>query len=280
MSERTVVGVLHPGAMGSSIGAALVGTGHDVRWAAADRSSATAERASTDGLRAVADLAALVDECATLISVCPPAGAIDLAKQVADLGFAGTYLDANAVSPTTARQIGEVISAGGATFIDGGIVGPPARHAGLTVIYLSGDAAATHAIADTFRGSPCDTFLVGTDPGAASALKMAFAAWTKGTSALLLAIRALAEAEGVSDALDHAWSVLTPDLAARLPATVSGTAPKAWRFVGEMEEIAATFAAAGLPSGFHDAAADVYGRLADLRDRDDVTVADVTERLR
>lgn len=266
--------------MGSSVGAALIGTGHDVCWAAADRSTATVDRASADGLRSVADLADLVEGCDTIISVCPPAGALALAEQVANLGFAGTYLDANAVSPTTARQIGKVVSARGATFVDGGIIGPPARHAGLTVLYLSGHATATPAIAAMFRGSPCDTFLVGTDPGAASALKMAFAAWTKGTSALLLAIRALAEAEGVSDALDHAWSVLTPDLSARLPATVSNTAPKAWRFVGEMEEIAATFAAAGLPSGFHDAAADVYGRLSDLRDRDDVTVDDVTERLR
>ena len=43
------------------------------------------------------------------------------------------------------------------------------------------------------------------------------------------------------------------------------TAPKAWRFAGEMEEIAATLEAAGLPDGFHRAAAEAYARLASFR---------------
>ena len=103
--------------------------------------------------------------------------------------------------------------------------------------------------------------------GAASALKMCFAGWTKGTSALLLAVTALAAAEGVDDALASEWAISLPDLPARAAATAKGASPKAWRFVGEMEEISSTYVAAGLPDGFHLAAAETYRRLAGFKDR-------------
>ena len=97
---------------------------------------------------------------------------------------------------------------------------------------------------------------------------MCFAAWTKGTSALLLAIRALAEGEGVTDAIVAEWATSMPDLIDRAELTAPAVGPKAWRFVGEMEEIGAAFAAHGLPSGFHEAAAEVYARLERFKDDD------------
>jgi 3-hydroxyisobutyrate dehydrogenase-like beta-hydroxyacid dehydrogenase len=269
------IGIVHPGAMGTSLGAALVGNGHDVRWASHGRSDATRTRAAADGLVDVGHLSDLVAESEMIISVCPPGEAAAVAGEIAGHGYVGDFLDANAIAPSTARGIAAALEAGGATFVDGGIVGPPARHRGLTVLYLSGDPDGCARVTESFAGSALDTHLVDGPAGAASAVKMAFAAWTKGTSALLLAIAALAEVEGVTAGLEHAWSVLTPDLAARLPATAAGTAPKAWRFVGEMEEIASTFADAGLPSGFHLAAAEIYTNLRELRDRDGVTIDEV-----
>ncbi|MEZ5247243.1 MAG: DUF1932 domain-containing protein [Acidimicrobiales bacterium] len=273
------IGILHPGSMGTSLGAALVGAGHEVVWASQGRSPATQERAEADALHDVGTLDALVGRSDTIISVCPPGDALAVARDVAALGFSGVYLDANAVAPQTARTIAATVGAGGALALDGGIVGPPARHAGLTVLYLSGDRARSDAVAALFASGPLETHHVGDEPGAASAVKMAFAAWTKGTSALLLAIRALAEIEGVVEGLDHAWSTLTPELVDQLPRTARGTTPKAWRFVAEMHEISATFDAAGLPAGFHQAAAEIYGALTDLRDRDDIEVDDVVRRL-
>jgi 3-hydroxyisobutyrate dehydrogenase-like beta-hydroxyacid dehydrogenase len=273
------VGIVHPGAMGTTLGAALLANGHDVGWASVDRSEATRRRADADGLVDHSTTVALSEQCDVIISVCPPVEAAAVAAEFAQLGFTGCYLDANAIAPTTAREIAGVLSSAGATFVDGAIIGPPARHRGLTVLYLSGDAQGCADIADLFHGSVVDTHRVEGGAGAASAVKMAFAAWTKGTSALLIAIRALAESEGVVEDLEHAWSVLTPDLADRLPGAVRATAPKAWRFVGEMEEIASTFSDAGLPSGFHEAAAQVYSRLADLRGRHDVDIDEVMTRL-
>jgi 3-hydroxyisobutyrate dehydrogenase-like beta-hydroxyacid dehydrogenase len=273
------IGILHPGAMGTSIGATLAGSGHEVVWASQGRSRATRDRADADGLRDVESLDALVGRSDTIISVCPPGAALEVARRVATLGFTGLYLDANAVAPKTARAIAATVGAGGAAVLDGGIIGPPVHHPGLTVLYLSGDRAHSDTVAARFADGPLETRHVGDEPGAASAVKMAFAAWTKGTGALLLAIRALAETEGVAEGLAHAWSTLTPELVDRLPHTARGTAPKAWRFVAEMHEIAATFDAAGLPSGFHEAAAEIYEALTDLRDRGDVEVDEVVQRL-
>jgi hypothetical protein len=101
--------------------------------------------------------------------------------------------------------------------------------------------------------------------GAASALKMAYAGWTKGTSALLAAIEALAIREGVMDVLEQEWSKSQPGLMAQSEG-LGGAAAKAWRWVGEMEEIAATFESNGLPGGFHEAAAEVYSRMEQFKD--------------
>ena len=265
--------------MGTTLGAALAGSGHEVLWAGDDRSDVTRARADADGLTDVGPLATLVASADTIVAVCPPDAATDVAASVAGLGFGGTYLDANAVSPHTARTIAATVEAGAASFVDGGIIGPPARTRGLTVLYLSGDSTRVAAVEALFDGSAFITHAVAGPAGAASATKMAFAAWTKGTSAMLLAVRALAEKEGVVDSLEHAWSILTPELPERLARSAAGSGPKAWRFEGEMREIAATFDAVGLPAGFHEAAAEIYGRLADLRDRTDVGVDDVIDRL-
>ncbi|MDD9971583.1 MAG: DUF1932 domain-containing protein [Myxococcales bacterium] len=260
------LGILHPGAMGSTVGAAASATGHDVYWCTQGRSRETHVRAEASGLRPVACLQDLADGCDGLISVCPPAAALEQANAVAALGFSGLYVDANAVSPQTAGAVSAVLTAAGADVVDGGIVGPPVREGGSTILYLSGPRAGE--VAACFEGSHLEAHVLGPTPGHASALKMAFAAWTKGSSALLLAVRALAQAEGVSDGLLHAWSRFGPELCSRSEATARSTAPKAWRFGGEMREIAATFEAAGLPSDFHRGAAEIYDRMAGFQHGD------------
>jgi 3-hydroxyisobutyrate dehydrogenase-like beta-hydroxyacid dehydrogenase len=272
------IGLLHPGQMGSSLGAAAKTAGYRVIWCSEGRSAATRARAEREGLQDVHGLEQLVAQSETIVSVCPPSAALHVADAVASLGFTGLYVDANAVAPETARRIARRVQQGGASFVDGGIVGPPARVRGSTLLYLSGKCAAQ--VAHVFADSVLETHVLGPEPGEASAVKMAFAAWTKGNSALLLAVRALAHAEGATAGLLHAWSRLAPDLTARSEATAKNTAPKAWRFVGEMHEIAATFDAAGLPAGFHQAAAEIYKRLADFKDRDtDVTLEEALVQL-
>ena len=252
-------GILHPGAMGQSIGTTCSGR---VLWAGEGRSPATAQRATEAELEDVGTLSAMAVEADVIVSVCPPGAALSQAREVAATGFDGTFVDANAVSPDTARAIAELFD----SFVDGGIVGPPAHRAGTTRLYLSGERAAE--IGRRWGGSALEVRTVDGGPGAASAVKMCFAGWTKGTSALLLAIRAVAEAEGVTQDLLTEWDTSMPDLITRSDHTPAAVGPKAWRFAPEMDEIAATFAGAGMPDGFHLAAAEVYRRMSGFKDAD------------
>jgi 3-hydroxyisobutyrate dehydrogenase-like beta-hydroxyacid dehydrogenase len=250
----TTVGVLHPGEMGAALGARLRERGHDVVWAGEGRSAATRSRAGAAGLRDAGGLGALLDRCDVVVSVCPPHAALDVARAVA--GYGGVFVDANAVAPATAVEIGRVVGAGGARFVDGGIVGPPPGRPGTTRLYLSGGAAPD--VAALFAGTPVEAPVLGPEPGTASALKMGYAAWTKGTAAMLLAIRAAARDAGVEDALLAEWERSQPDVPGRLAGAADAAERKGWRWVGEMEEIAATLAGAGQPDGFHRAAAEVF----------------------
>jgi 3-hydroxyisobutyrate dehydrogenase-like beta-hydroxyacid dehydrogenase len=170
------------------------------------------------------------------------------------------------------------VGARGATFVDGGIIGPPARARGTTRLYLSGDEAPR--IAALFKEGPLEAITVEGGPGAASALKMAYAAYTKGTSALLVGIRALAIHAGVEQALLAEWARSQGDVGARSERAAGETARKAWRFTGEMAEIAATFDDAGLPNGFFLAAGKIYESLAGYKDvSGSPSVAEVTKAI-
>jgi len=261
---RTTIGLLHPGDMGGVVGACAVAAGSRVLWASEGRSAGTRARAAAGGLEDVGALAALVAASDVILSICPPHAALEQARAVAALRFGGLYVDGNAVAPATARAIGEVVEQGGAAFVDGGIIGPPPRSAGSTRLYLSGREA--KRVVALFESSALEAIVVNDTPGAASALKMSYAAYTKGVSALLMAIRALAASEGVDEALLEEWRRSQPELPKRSEAGARDSARKAWRFVGEMEEIAATFEGAGLPGGFHEACAQIYERLAEYKD--------------
>ena len=240
--------------MGAAIAAELRRAGHEVVWASEDRSEATRARAA--GLTDAGTADELARRSEVVLSVCPPHAALEVAGSIGS--FNGVYVDANAVSPETARRVAEAVEAAAAVFVDGGIVGPPPREPGSTRLYLSGPSAAL--VSGLFKGTAVDARVVSDRVGAASAVKMAYAAWTKGTAAMLLAIRALAEAEGVQEELDAEWRDSQPDLPERARRAAASADAKGWRWIAEMEEIAATFAADGLPDGFHRAAAEVFSR--------------------
>ena len=258
------VGLLHPGEMGSAVGATLVAGGARVLWASAGRGAQTRARATEIGLEDAGSLEALVHASRVIVSVAPPHAALDVARGVAAAGFSGLYVDANAVSPDAAREIGRIAEGGGARFVDGGIIGPANRKPGAARVYLSGGDAA--AAARLFDAGPVAPVVLAAPVGAASALKMAYGGWNKGMQALLASIRALAIAEGVDEPLLAEWKISMPDMPARSERAVHDNARKAWRFVGEMEENARSFAQAGLPTGFHEAAAEVYRRLSIYKD--------------
>lgn len=166
------------------------------------------------------------------------------------------YLDANAIAPVTANRVAEIVEDAGARYVDGGIVGPPPVIPGRMRLYLSGQAAAEARqalVTDRFEVRVIDEHLT-----SASALKLAYAAWTKGSAALLLAVRAAAIGSGVDETLLEEWRTSQPELEGRWGHARRSAREKGWRWSGEMEEIASMFEELGLPSGFHTAAAEVF----------------------
>jgi hypothetical protein len=212
---------------------------HEVLWASEGRSDATRERAQS--FRDAGTVQELARQAELILSICPPHSALEVARAVE--GFDGVYVDANAISPMRAQEVAKIQP----RFVDGGIVGGPPDEPG-TTLYLSGSGAASVAV--LFVGTNLEPRVVAD----ASAIKMAYAAWSKGSAAMLLAIRDVARHFGV----EQEWERAAPELAKRVPRAEHAAATKGWRWSGEMEEIADTFSAAGQPDGFHRAAARVY----------------------
>lgn len=267
----TTTGLINPGAMGASVGAAANRGDNRVIWASEGRSQNTRERAQRACLEDCVTLDELVKQSDIILSICPPHSAEEVAGFVAGRHFSGLFVEANAIAPDRTRRIEKTITSGGADFVDGGIIGGPAWEAGSgTRLYLSGKAAP--AIAPLFERSPLEAIVISEKVGAASALKMSFAAYTKGSTALLTAILGVAEKEGVRGDLEAQWG---EEFAGQTHRRVAANTAKAWRFEGEMQEIADTFEGAGLPGGFHRAAADVFGRLAQFKDSDTPEIEEV-----
>ena len=258
------IGILHPGEMGISIAVNARSENQTIYWASEGRSEKTRSRAQRYALNDLKTLAELCRTCSIILSVCPPHAAEDVANQVVAHPFQGLYVDLNAISPQRAVGIGKMMMERGIEFVDGGIIGGPAWDAGETWLYLSGSQAPR--VAACFTGNLLQTEIIGTEIGKASALKMCYAAYSKGTTALLCAILAAAEDLGVYAHLLEQWRRENSELVEIAPRRIKSVTSKAWRFAGEMEEIAATFSKSGLPDGFHKAAAEVYSRMADFRD--------------
>ena len=250
--------------MGSAVAATLQNAGHEVYWVSEGRSGRTRERAGELRLTDAGTLPRLCEICEAIVSVCPPEFAGEVAEQVLACSFRGMYIDANAISPQRAERMNRRMSEGGATFVDASIIGLATREPGKVWIYFSG-AKADEAAACFGTGGPLQPEAIGGAVGRASALKMCYAGYNKGSSALLCAVLAAAERLAVRDVLEQQWARTDP---AQVHAAkrISRVAQKAWRFAPEMREIADTFEDVGVTPEFHRAAAEIYAQLEGFKD--------------
>jgi len=258
------IGLLHPGEMGVSIAASAYNNGHEVYWMSEGRGDKTRARAESHNLMEIDSLSQFCRTCEIIISVCPPHAAEEVARSVTEAGFKGLYLDANAISPQRAIKIGQRVEANQIQFVDGGIIGGPAWTPKETRLYLSGQHA--DEIAVCFSKGSLEIKIIGNEIGKASALKMCYAAYSKGTTALLSAVLGTAESLGVREQLYQQWDSDDQGFSEQVNRRVTRVTSKAWRFEGEMKEIASTFHEAGLPDGFHQAASEIYHRMAAFKD--------------
>jgi 3-hydroxyisobutyrate dehydrogenase-like beta-hydroxyacid dehydrogenase len=259
-----VLGILHPGQMGAGVAAQALHSGATVLWCPSGRSPATAARAEAAGLSACDNLAHLCEQADIILSICPPAAAEQVATDVAAAGFAGLYVEANAINPSRYHRICQALDM--ATLVlDGAIIGPPPTDDRRTGFYLAGPASAVTRVADVFAGSTVRVSHLPQQPPAASALKMAFSGYQKSTRVLAAIAHALARRYDVTDALlAEAVYVTRSPLAD--PDFTTTVAARAWRWAPELHDIAESLADNDLPPDLASATAAILSRWAADKD--------------
>jgi 3-hydroxyisobutyrate dehydrogenase-like beta-hydroxyacid dehydrogenase len=258
-----IVGVVSPGAMGSSLGAAFASAGHRVVATLDGRSPRTRALAEQAGLELVRGLDDVVAAAQVVLSVVPPGEARDVARAIADTArraeAAPLFADLNAISPSSATAIERELAADGLELVDGSISGPPPRRPGTTRLYLSGRRARE---IERLAPTGVTVRVLGDAVGTASALKMCTASVYKGSVALLTHALLTARAHGVVDEVLEDLAGAYPNLVDHAAGSIARAAAKAERYVPEMREIASTQAAAELPAELFDGVAAVFDAIA------------------
>ncbi|WP_063628233.1 NAD(P)-dependent oxidoreductase [Actinospica robiniae] len=272
------IGLLHPGAMGARVAEQAAANGAIVWWLPEGRSAQSRARAAEAGLRDAGSLKQLAERCQIILSVCPPANALEVARSVAALDFAGIYADLNAISPANAASIATLF-ADPSSVVDGGIVGGPPHRPGETRLYLSGPGAAAERVRALFEATALEPHVLAGDVGRASALKLAFASFNKISYVLAVQAYALASGHGVLDELLELAEHAVPGTALARPDQVAGAGPRAWRWAPEMHEIAEACDAVGAPAAIARAAADVFEHWHALKGADSVSVRRLLDEL-
>jgi 3-hydroxyisobutyrate dehydrogenase-like beta-hydroxyacid dehydrogenase len=265
------VGLLSPGDMGHSVGAVLRAGGLRVLTCLQGRSDRTRALAAEAGFEDTASLEELVRAADILLCILVPSEALGVAQQVASAIRATSadilYVDCNAIAPRTAREIGSVIAAAGGRVADGGIIGPPPRPQAPSSVggsgtrfYASGPGATEFAALTRYG---LDVRVLDGDVGQASGLKMCYGALTKGLQALGTELLVAAQAMGLEEALKAEQQGTLAGVLTYLERGLPIMPPKAYRWVGEMEEIAACFEDLGLTPRIFQGAADMYQFVAE-----------------
>jgi Domain of unknown function (DUF1932) len=226
-------------------------------WASAGRSRVTEERAERACLSDVGEVREVCRACDVIFSVCPPHAAADVARSA--VGFDGVFVDANAVSVKTACAIADQLD----RFVDGGIIGPPPQKPGTTRLYLSGSEASL--VADLFGGTMIDARVVSEEPGAASAEDVV-RELDEGQLGSASCGSCARPSRGGGGCVARGMADVSTPAARAVGCRRSFGCRQSWRWVAEMEEIAASYAASGLPDGFHRASAEIYQRAAAAQD--------------
>ena len=262
MSLKTIA-IYSPGDMGSGVGRVLGESGYQMITSLAGRSSRTQELAKSANIRDVGSVDNMVVEADLILCIMVPsqaAGAAELVgASIRSTGVSTYYAECNAISPNSTRAIGEIISNAGGKFIDGGIIGGSPNRASAPRFYVSGRHASVMTELD---GKGIDVRDMGGEIGHGSGIKMCYAALTKGTSTLQIALLSAAEAMGLSDQLRAEFESSQPAALKQMDTGISRLPPNAHRWIGEMEEISATFEQVGVSPFFHQGAAEIYRLLS------------------
>ena len=289
MSIKTIA-IQSPGDMGHGVGRVLVEAGLRTVSALDGRSDRTRDLAAKAGITDIATLSNLLREADVILSIMRPDKALSFVKDLASVasGRAGRpmIVDLNAVAPATGRAAADMAGNAGLGFVDGGIIGgPPNLKTGYQPrLYVSGPRARE---LEVLSETGLDFRVLGDRVGSASAIKMCYAALTKGLTAIGIHSMVTARLEGVDEALMSELRFSQKDILNHVERGLPSMCPKAYRWVGEMEEISKTHVDGGLPGELFLGAAHIYATVTDsplgaeiVEDRKlGKTAAEVADRL-
>ena len=256
------VAIMSPGDMGHAVGQVLSESGIDVITCTDGRSQRTKNLAEKAGLRQVATLEDMVIQADLVLSIMVPSKAMSFVREISphfESSKTPTYFaDCNAVSPQSALAMAEVINQAGGKFIDGGIIGTAPTKGDTPRFYVSGPDA---SVVMELDGRGIIVKAIGNKVGQASGIKMCYAALTKGTNTLHVALLTAASRMGLTDDLRKEFEFSQKSHLAAMEKGISRLPANAHRWIGEMEEIAATFENLGVTPNFHKGAAEIYKML-------------------
>ena len=259
----TTIAILSPGDMGHGVGKVLVESGYRVITCLAGRSQRTRDLAAKAGFGDVPSLEEMAMQADLVMSILVPAEAVGVARAVAGAmratGASRPFADCNAVSPRSASAMASIIGEAGGDYIDGGIIGGSPAGGAKPRLYTSGPRA---GLMDELDGNGIIVKNLGPSIDRASGMKMCYASMTKGTNALRVAMLTAAESLGLYDELIEELASSQGGPLSAMESAIPGLPANAGRWIGEMEEIAATFESVGVTPGFHQGAAEIF-RLLD-----------------
>ncbi|MGK6312088.1 DUF1932 domain-containing protein [Neorhizobium sp. DT-125] len=260
-----VVSIIGAGAMGSGIGRRLVEGGARVLTYLEGRSAATLARAKAAGMQP-AGLDAILD-ADIILSIVPPAETVSVAESVSAAARRqdrrATFMDCNAISPDTMRRVAAAFNGSKVDVLDGSIIGSPPQPAGKGPrLYVSGDAANRSGM---LADHGLDVRRIEGPVGAASALKMCYAGINKGLIALGTAMLLAAIRNDADQSLKRELEESAPDLDRKFSSGIPDMYAKAYRWVAEMEEIAAFLGKDDPASLIFEGMAGLYRKMAEDR---------------
>ena len=261
----TVIAVIAMGEMGAGVAARLVERGARVLTSLNGRSEASAKRAAAAGVQ-VTDDAGLIAEAEMFLSIVPPHAAGATAERFLPLiekaARKPVYIDCNAIAPQTLHAISKAFIAKGLPFLDGSIIGgaPRKQDGSSPRLYMSGPIKGE---ADTLKQLGIDTRVLSPTLGDASTLKMSYAGITKGFQALGASMALGAGRNGAQESLVAELKFSQPQLYGWLSKALPSMYDKAYRWDGEMREIAKFLLPEQGASTMLTGAADLYVHIAE-----------------
>ena len=257
-SHQFCIGFLHPGEIGSYLAKIASNNGYKVAWASEGRSEQTKSRAAKHkmiDLITVGDLASISD---VIISICPPHGASVTAEKISKSNFSGIYLEANAISPKSVKNLSKLLASKGIQTVDGALFGPFKNPNQKPMLVLSGEQ--NEIISNIFFSDYLIIKTIGTEVGKASALKMCDSSLRKISLSLLFLTLALAEKQDVLEDLNWLLDNKKPEMPMNNSESILRS-QKAWRFTGEMLELVKTFENSELTTSFALSANEVFSKI-------------------